>query len=385
MAITNLKELVTVLSDPTIASTTVVSRGVDTGALRVNPLAQILTNINTVVAQIPIVAQPLVTVVDSGSTAVRTVSAGESVVLITGPQGPAGPPGASGVLGADGRNGIDGVGVANIAVDAAGQLLVELDNGTVIDAGAVNLSLGIGTVTQGSTVGATITGSGLVTELNLVLPNTTALGLGNVTNESKLTMFANPTFTGTVSGVTATMVGLGAVTNESKATMFTSPEFTGTPIAPTATAGTNTTQIATTQYVRTEVANLVNSAPGALDTLDELAAALGDDASFATTVTTSIGLKAPLESPAFTGTVTGITKTMIGLGNVLNETKATAFSSPTFTGTVTAPTVLLAPSGFSITQVDTKLLFRYNGVTIASMDSTGNIISAANVTGYGTP
>jgi hypothetical protein len=181
------------------------------------------------------------------------------------------------------------------------------------------------------------------------------------------------------------MVGLGAVTNESKATMFTSPEFTGTPIAPTATAGTNTTQIATTQYVRTEVANLVNSAPGALDTLDELAAALGDDASFATTVTTSIGLKAPLESPAFTGTVTGITKTMIGLGNVLNETKATAFSSPTFTGTVTAPTVLLAPSGFSITQVDTKLLFRYNGVTIASMDSTGNIISAANVTGFGTP
>jgi hypothetical protein len=198
-------------------------------------------------------------------------------------------------------------------------------------------------------------------------------------------MFANPTFTGTVSGVTATMVGLGAVTNESKATMFTSPEFTGVPTAPTATAGTNTTQIATTQYVRTEVANLVNSAPGALDTLDELAAALGDDASFATTVTTSIGLKAPLESPAFTGTVTGITKTMIGLGNVLNETKATAFSSPTFTGTVTAPTVLLAPSGFSITQVDTKLLFRYNGVTIASMDSTGNIISAANVTGFGTP
>jgi hypothetical protein len=384
MAITNLKELVTVLSDPTRIGT-VVPKGVDTGTLRVNPLAQTLTNIDAVTRTIPLAVDPLITVVDVGTTAVRTVSAGESVILITGPQGPVGPPGASGVLGADGRNGIDGVGVADIAVDAAGQLLVELDNGTVIDAGAVNLSLGIGTVTQGSTVGATITGSGLATELNLVLPNTTALGLGNVTNESKLTMFANPTFTGTVSGVTATMVGLGAVTNESKATMFTSPEFTGVPTAPTATAGTNTTQIATTQYVRTEVANLVNSAPGALDTLDELAAALGDDASFATTVTTSIGLKAPLESPAFTGTVTGITKTMIGLGNVLNETKATAFSSPTFTGTVTAPTVLLAPSGFSITQVDTKLLFRYNGVTIASMDSTGNIISAANVTGFGTP
>ena len=48
----------------------------------------------------------------------------------------------------------------------------------------------------------------------------TMVGLGNVTNESKSTMFTNPTFTGTISGITATMVGLGNVTNESKATMF---------------------------------------------------------------------------------------------------------------------------------------------------------------------
>jgi len=58
--------------------------------------------------------------------------------------------------------------------------------------------------------------------------NATAVGLGNVTNESKATMFSSPTFTGTVSGVTATHVGLGNVTNESKATMFTTPTFTGT-------------------------------------------------------------------------------------------------------------------------------------------------------------
>jgi hypothetical protein len=54
------------------------------------------------------------------------------------------------------------------------------------------------------------------------------VGLGSVTNESKATMFTNPTFTGTVSGVSASMVGLGSVTNESKATMFTNPTFTGT-------------------------------------------------------------------------------------------------------------------------------------------------------------
>jgi hypothetical protein len=352
MAITNLKELIAALNQPAV---TTVPRTVVSGAnpLRVNPLAQTLTNIDTFAGTT--IPQPLVSVVDSGSTAVRTVEDGQSVVLITGPQGLTGPPGAPGTLGADGRN---GVGIENIAVSAGGDLLVELDNGTIVDAGTVNLALSIGSITQGNPVSASITGAGLSTELNLVLPNAEALGLGSVTNESKLTMFANPTFTGTVSGVTAAMVGLGSVTNESKLTMFSSPEFTGVPIAPTATAGTNTTQIATTQYVRTEVANLINSAPGALDTLDELAAALGDDASFAATVTTAIGLKAPIDSPAFTGTVTGITKTMVGLGNVINESKATAFTSPAFTGTPTAPT---ATGGTNTTQIATTAYVQTTG------------------------
>ena len=65
----------------------------------------------------------------------------------------------------------------------------------------------------------------------------TSVGLGNVTNESKATMFTNPTFTGTVSGVTAAMVGLGNVTNESKATMFANPTFTGTTTLNTALSG----------------------------------------------------------------------------------------------------------------------------------------------------
>jgi len=83
-----------------------------------------------------------------------------------------------------------------------------------------------------------------------------------------------------------------------------SPALTGTPTAPTANAGTNTTQIATTAFVTGAVADLIASAPGALNTLDELAAALGDDANFASTVTNSLALKAPLASPTFTGTVT---------------------------------------------------------------------------------
>jgi hypothetical protein len=210
--------------------------------------------------------------------------------------------------------------------------------------------------------------------------------LSSATAATTYAPIASPTFTGTVSGVTATHVGLGNVDNTADANKpvsaatqtaldaklasataattyetitnvalkapLASPALTGTPTAPTATAGTNTTQVATTAYVRGEVTALVASAPAALDTLNELATALNNDASFSTTVSTSIGLKAPLESPTFTGTVSGVTKSHVGLGNVDNTADAskpvstatqTALdlkapsASPTFTGTITLP------------------------------------------------
>jgi hypothetical protein len=68
-------------------------------------------------------------------------------------------------------------------------------------------------------------------------------------------------------------------------------------------ASSNDVTPATTAYVTTALANLADSAPSTLDTLNELAAALGDDANFSTTVTNSIALKAPLASPTFTGTL----------------------------------------------------------------------------------
>ena len=71
-----------------------------------------------------------------------------------------------------------------------------------------------------------------------------------------------------------------------------SPTFTGTPAAPTATAGTNTTQVATTAFVGTAVSNLVNAAPESLNTLKELSDALGADANYASTITTALGTKA---------------------------------------------------------------------------------------------
>lgn len=71
-----------------------------------------------------------------------------------------------------------------------------------------------------------------------------------------------------------------------------SPAFTGTPTAPTAAPGTDSGQLATTAFVKAAVAALVDSAPGALDTLNELAAAIGDDPNFAATMAALIGTKA---------------------------------------------------------------------------------------------
>jgi hypothetical protein len=75
-----------------------------------------------------------------------------------------------------------------------------------------------------------------------------------------------------------------------------SPALTGTPTVPTAANGTNTTQAASTAFVQAAVALLINSAPGLLDTLDEIAAALNDDPDFAGTMTTALAGKQPIDS-----------------------------------------------------------------------------------------
>ena len=82
------------------------------------------------------------------------------------------------------------------------------------------------------------------------------------------------------------------------------------PAAPTAAAATNTTQIATTAFVRTEITNLVDSAPSTLDTLNELATALGDDPNFATTVTNSIASKFSSANVTITATPGDVTTSL---------------------------------------------------------------------------
>ncbi|EEU4313554.1 phage tail protein [Escherichia coli] len=89
-----------------------------------------------------------------------------------------------------------------------------------------------------------------------------------------------------------------------------SPALTGVPTAPTAAQGTNNTQIATTAYVRAAISALVGSSPEALDTLNELAAALGNDPNFATTMTNALAGKQPLDATltALAGLATGANK-----------------------------------------------------------------------------
>ncbi|EJC5417693.1 phage tail protein [Escherichia coli] len=86
-----------------------------------------------------------------------------------------------------------------------------------------------------------------------------------------------------------------------------SPTFTGTPKAPTPAAGNNTTQVATTAFVQAALTALINGAPATLDTLKEIGAAINNDPNFSTTINNALALKAPLSSPALTGTPTAPT------------------------------------------------------------------------------
>lgn len=100
-------------------------------------------------------------------------------------------------------------------------------------------------------------------------------------------------------------VGLTNVDNTSDTTKFANTALTGVPTAPTATAGTNTTQLATTAYVVTGLAGKANS------THTHAQADI-------TNLVSDLALKAPLANPNFTGTVTGVTKGMVGLGSADN-------------------------------------------------------------------
>lgn len=142
----------------------------------------------------------------------------------------------------------------------------------------------------------------------------------HIHTSSDITNF-NSSVSGLISGIYAPLTGtlnqFGSTTSYQLSSIIsdetgsgllvfnTSPNFSGIPTVPTASSGTNTNQIASTSFVRAEISNLVGSAPSTLDTLNELASALGNDANFSTTITNSLAGKANLNGASFTGSISG--------------------------------------------------------------------------------
>ena len=160
--------------------------------------------------------------------------------------------------------------------------------------------------------------------------------------EALLAPKANPIFTGTVSGINKVMVGLDQVDNTSDITKPVSTATTAAILVETNRALTAEGLLApkATTYTKTEtdsrIQAIVGAAPEALNTLVEIATQLASDQNAASTLTTIVGTKAPIASPTFTGTVSGINKVMVGLDQVDNTSD---IAKPVSTATNAAITV----------------------------------------------
>ncbi|EPF0233296.1 tail fiber protein [Escherichia coli] len=142
-----------------------------------------------------------------------------------------------------------------------------------------------------------------------------------------------------------------------------SPALSGTPTTPTAPKGTNNTQIASTAYVMAAIAALVDSSPDALNTLNELAAALGNDPNFATTMTNALAGKQPKDA------------TLTALAGL--ATAADRF--PYFTGNDTASLATLTKVGRDIlAQATVSAVIEYLGLQETVNQASGALQKKQN-------
>ncbi len=177
------------------------------------------------------------------------------------------------------------------------------------------------------------------------------------------------------------------------------PTLTGEPKAPTPPAGSNTTRIATTAFIQAAITALIGGAPATLDTLKEIAAAINNDPKFSTTINNALALKAPLSSPALTGTPTAPTAAqsanntqiattafvksaiaaMVGSApaalDTLNELAAALGNDPNFSTTVLNALAGKQPLDNTLTNLsgkDVAGLLAYLGLGEAAKRNVGN-------------
>ncbi|HAI4182321.1 TPA: phage tail protein [Escherichia coli] len=177
-----------------------------------------------------------------------------------------------------------------------------------------------------------------------------------------------------------------------------SPALTGTPTAPTATAGNNSTQLANTAFVQAALVAVIGGAPATLDTLKEIATAINNDPNFSATINKALALKAPLASPAMTGTPTAptaaqtVNNTQIATTefvksaiaalvasspaalNTLNELAAALGNDPNFATTVTNALAGKQPLDSTLTDLSGKTvngILQYLGLGEAAKRNVG--------------
>ena len=193
----------------------------------------------------------------------------------------------------------------------------------------------------------------------------------------------------------------GTLTVASTDTVYTLPSASvtvvgGVELATTAetTTGTDTARAVTPAGVQAAIDALIGGAPGALDTLNELAAAINDDASYASTITTALGLKATLASPTFTGTVAIPNVADLEAAVVANTAKATNVSTNLATTTSTTTAIITSSDGTdatipvattSVGGVMSKAIFDQHTANVAKNTNVSTALSTGTVdaTSYG--